>query len=119
MSGYNEPKFIEESLYESECAICANVIPKGGPLWYFNKMAYCMEHSKAEVRTEGGPKSAPEADNPSPCGPPPSTVTVRFDPVELTMFKDMVSDLNRIHQAIDLQIEVLKGMRKDNNERRS
>jgi len=116
MSGFENPKLYEEGKYDSVCALCANEIAKGAPLWWFNGKAYCMEHSKAEIRTEG---AAPShiADNPSPCGPP-STVTIRFDVPELTMFKDMVADLNRIHQAIDLQIEVLKGMRKDNNERR-
>jgi len=117
MSGYNGPKLLESNR-EGVCALCATEFESGVPIWWFNGKAYCGGHTSAEVRTEGGPKSAPEADNPSPCGPLPSTLTIRFDVPELTMFKDIVSDLNRIHQAIDLQTEVLKGMRKDNNERR-
>jgi len=113
------PKLIEESKYDSVCALCANEIPIGSPLWWYNRNCYCMEHSKAEIRTEAvsnEPHQSSPSHNPTPTLP--STLTIRFDVPELTMFKDMVSDLNRIHQAIDLQIEVLKGMRKDNNERR-
>ena len=113
MSGerFPEPKLIEESKYDSVCALCANEIPIGAPLWWFNQKCYCMEHSKAEIRTEGGRVSEPHTDNPSPCGPLPSTLIFRLDDEEKRLF-------DRICQAIDLQTEVLKGMRKDNNERR-
>jgi len=108
MSGFNEPKLIEESKYDSVCALCANEIPVGAPLWWFNGKCYCMEHSKAEIRTEAS-HSPTQSDVPSPCGPLPSTLT--FDP-------ELLRTLERIVNAIDLQTEVLKGMRKDNNERR-
>lgn len=104
---YPEPKLIEESRYDSHCALCQNEIPKGAPLWWFNEKCYCMEHSKAEIRTEGAAPST-TADNPSPRGPPSTLI---FDP-------ELIRNLERLVNAIDLQTEVLKGMRKDNNERR-
>jgi len=111
MSGerFPEPKLIEESKYDSVCALCANEIPVGAPLWWFNSKCYCMEHSKAEIRTE----AVIEASQPSPSHPhvSPLSSTLIFDP-------ELLKTLDRIVQAIDLQTEVLKGMRKDNNERR-
>lgn len=105
MSGYPEPKLIEESKYDSVCALCANEIPIGAPLWWFNQKCYCMEHSKAEIRTEG---AAPTIlGNPSPCGPPST--------LDLT---ELCRAVERCVNAIDTQTEVLKAMRKDNNERR-
>jgi hypothetical protein len=110
---YPEPKLIEESKYDSVCALCANEIPKGAPLWWFDRNCYCMEHSKAEIRTEGAAPSHP-ADNPSPNGPPS---TLRFDVPEIEL-RELNKNLDRIVAAIDLQTDILKGMRKDNNERR-
>lgn len=107
---FPEPKLLEESKYDSVCALCENEIPIGAPLWWFNQKCYCMEHSKAEIRTEGGSKSAPQIDNPSPCASLPSTLALDLS--------ELCRVLERTVNAIDLQTEVLKGMRKDNNERR-
>ena len=108
MSGFQEPKLIEESRYDSHCALCQNEIPKGAPLWWFNQNCYCMEHSKAEIRTEGAAPSVP-ANNPSPCGPPSTLIDD---------LRELCRAVERCANAIDTQTEVLKGMRKDNNERR-
>lgn len=118
MSGDYGPKLIEESKYDSFCALCANEIPIGSPLWWYNKNCYCMEHSKAEIRTEASHSPSQSEPNPSPGGPLPSTLTVRFDVEDLTMLRDLGRSIDRICAAIDLQTDILKGMRKDNNERR-
>jgi len=106
---FPEPKLIEESKYDSVCALCANEIPIGSPLWWYNRNCYCMEHSKAEVRTEAVSNEPTQSSPSHPTPTLPSTLT--FDP-------ELLRTLDRIVQAIDLQTEVLKGMRKDNNERR-
>jgi len=111
MSGFPEPKLIEESKYDSVCALCANEIPIGSPLWWFNKNCYCMEHSKAEIRTEAVSNEAQQTSPSHPTPTLPSTLTIRFD-------VEQWRDIDHIVQAIDNMTEVLKGMRKDNNERR-
>jgi len=67
-------------------------------------------------------KAVIEASQPSPShphvSPPSSTLIIRFDDDEREMFMVLEKNLDRICAAIDLQTEVLKGMRKDNNERR-
>jgi hypothetical protein len=110
MSGkYPEPKLIEESKYDSTCALCTNEIPKGAPLWWFNQNCYCMEHTKAEIKTEG-----PEPTNESAPVPSPSTAPV----LDSVTSKFWMSQVDLIIAAIDRQTRVWEGMRKDNNERR-
>lgn len=94
------PKLIEESKYDSVCALCANEIPIGSPLWWFNKNCYCMEHSKAEVMTDRPAVSAPMS-NPSPSGHP-SPEFWKDEIVELNR------NLDRIVSAIDNLSERLR-----------
>lgn len=113
MSGYNEPKLMESNR-PGICALCAEEFEEGAPFWWFNGRAYCANHSKAEIRTEvvSAPSQSASRD-PSPT--PPSTL--RFDVPEIEL-RELNKNLDRIVAAIDLQTDILKGMRKDNNERR-
>lgn len=107
MSGnFREPKLLESNR-EGECALCGKEFERGSPIWWFNGRAFCGDHPKAEL-TEGE-GIAPQQRAPSPSPSSPSTLI--FDP-------ELLRTLERIVNAIDLQTEVLKGMRKDNNERR-
>ena len=62
-----------------------------------------MEHPKAEVSTEAADRI---------------TIPIRSPPTLLIFDPEALKTLDRLVAAIDLQTEVLKGMRKDNNERR-
>ena len=98
MSGkpFPEPKLIEESKYDSVCAMCANEIPKGAPLWWFNQNCYCMEHSKAEIKTV-----SPEQEPPSPVSPSASdSVTSKF----------WMSQVDLIVEAIDRNTRMMERM---------
>jgi hypothetical protein len=112
MSGYNEPKLMKSNR-EGVCALCANEIVPGIPIWWFNGKAYCGEHTDAEIRTEA--PVSPSERGPAPS--PGSLSTLRFDVPEIEL-RELNKNLDRICAAIDLQTDVLKGMRKDNNERR-
>jgi len=110
MSGnFREPKLLESNR-EGECALCGKEFERGSPIWWFNGRAFCGDHPKAELMEGDGPSQRHA--NPSPSSPStPMEVVVIFGDEERSI-------LERIVNAIDLQTEVLKGMRKDNNERR-